>query len=245
MPRFIGNRDDFHKYIGPRVRNRVQQITLGEKKQANKTCAHCNKVDVELEAAHVHGKSRKAIIDLILEKYSKNRLFREDYLDVDLDKFEEELILLHQPINEFFIFLCRECHIKYDSVENETSSNNKYKLKKTQSVLSKQLDTLNPSEVESEILRVQRRIPRWFKNRDQFNSIILYSFLELYFENNGIVKLEELRKKANIDTFDQNFNQMKTIAPQNHGKIFEVSKEYVYLWEPVKEVILNNYKRFN
>jgi hypothetical protein len=236
MAKFIGNQEEFHKYIGPRVRNRVQQITLSEKKKANNTCAHCQKSNVELESAHVHGKSRKKIINNLLEQYRKNGFFKGEYLEVDLDKFEEQLISSHQPINEFFIFLCRDCHIKYDSNIDSFSKTSKEVFKQNSNKIYK-------SDIENEILRVQRRIPRWFKNRTQYNSRILYSFLELYF-NNDTVTVDMIKTKANIDTFDQNFSQMKTIAPQNHGKIFEVVGENVELWEPVKEIVLNHYNRY-
>lgn len=233
---YIGNKEDFHKYIGPRVRNKVQQITSREKRKANGTCAHCKQTRVTLEAVHVHGKSRKMIIDTLLDKFIKKNVFRGGYFRVDLDLFEKQIVEAHQPISEYFIFLCRECHFKYDSTDKEN-------LRETKVVKEVSTLIIDTSTNENEVLRVQRRLPRWFNNTNQYNSRILYSFLELYFENNGRVTVDELRNKAGIKTFDQNFTQMRTIAPQNHGKIFELNDEYVELWEPVKEIVLNHYNR--
>jgi hypothetical protein len=94
----------------------------------------------------------------------------------------------------------------------------------------------------NEINRVQRRVKRWFERRWQINSKILYAFMDLY-EKNGEVRYDDLRNAVNIETFWTNFEQMKTIAPHNHGKIFEQTGNYVVLWDKVETFILDHYHR--
>ena len=103
---------DFHKYIGPRVRNVIQSMTKKRKKELNHICQNCNQ-NKELEAAHIKDKSRKEIIELILKKYisSKNK----NFITIDLDKFEKEIIESHKPLDKYFKFLCAKCHKEYDS----------------------------------------------------------------------------------------------------------------------------------
>jgi len=98
---------EFHKFIGPRIRNMVQLMTKKRKKDIK-----------HLEAAHVKGNSRKDLINVILKKYTideKNQLVK-----VDLEKFEREIIEAHKPLDNYFRFLCVKCHKKYDS-KNELS----------------------------------------------------------------------------------------------------------------------------
>jgi len=71
----------------------------------------------------------------------------------------------------------------------------------------------------------------------------MYAFLKLY-ENNEKVNYDVLKNEANIETFKSNFDQMKNIQKKNHGKIFEQEGDYVYLWENVKELVLNYYKKY-
>ena len=67
----------------------------------------------ELEAAHIHGKERKKIIEEILKKYLVDK---EKYLvDIpDLEIIEKEIINAHKPMDKFFKFLCSTCHREYD-----------------------------------------------------------------------------------------------------------------------------------
>lgn len=37
---------------------------------------------------------------------------------------------------------------------------------------------------------------------------------------------------------------MVNIAPKNHAKVFEVKGNKIYLWNPVKDFILEQYKNF-
>jgi|SRR3989344_6657823 len=112
MAEIICTIKDFHKYIGPRVRNMIQYITKKRKKELNYICQECKK-SKELEAAHMKGKSRGDIIELILKRYVVNK--KNNLVRVNLDLFEEEIIYAHKPLDKFFRFLCAKCHTKYDS----------------------------------------------------------------------------------------------------------------------------------
>ena len=45
-----------------------------------------------------------------------------------------------------------------------------------------------------------------------------------------------------IKSFQSNFNQMKTIAPHNYAKVFDVSDDVVTIW-PVVEIHVRDYER--
>jgi len=100
-------------------------------------------------------------------------------------------------------------------------------------------EEINP---DNEIDKIKRKIPKWFANKEQINSKILYAFIKIYEQNNGSVLLENLRKESNVENFDTNYIQMKTISPKNHGKIFEQIGENVILWKAVENIIWENYK---
>ncbi len=101
--------------------------------------------------------------------------------------------------------------------------------------------TNNDLEVATEIKKVQRRIPKWFKNPSQYNSTILNGFLELS-EKETQVTTQMLRNKCHIiSDFDGNYNQMKNFGEKNHGKVFEERDGIITLWEPVEKFILELY----
>lgn len=109
MAVFEGTEPEFNRYIGPRVRNLVQLMTKSAKRAAGGACSHCGRTDVELEAAHVHGRERTTIIHELLEHYRVGETHR-----VDLESFERELRAAHEPIEKSFLFLCSDCHRAYD-----------------------------------------------------------------------------------------------------------------------------------
>lgn len=112
MAKFYGTIDEYHKLVGPRIRNVIQARTKKRKKELGSICQHCHKRK-ELEAAHVRGKSRKSIIGGILEKYLVNKEKR--LVEIDLVEVEKEILEAHQPIDRYFKFLCSKCHSKYDA----------------------------------------------------------------------------------------------------------------------------------
>ena len=132
MARFIGTIKEYEKFIGPRIRNKVNTLTISERKDRQGICEFC-KEKSELESAHKYGKGRKVLISETLKKYDKG-----SYYDVDLEKCETELMELHRPINEVFYFLCRECHKEYD---NNEKPNTKSKEQEEGSTRNEQIRT--------------------------------------------------------------------------------------------------------
>lgn len=101
---------------------------------------------------------------------------------------------------------------------------------------------LNPKE--SEIEKIIRKLPGWFKKPNLICSQILIIFLEL--ENgNGSVDYETLSHKCNhIKTFKTNFPQMVNFGEKNHGKVFEKTDSIITIWNPVKENVKDEYEKY-
>jgi len=104
--------EEFHKFVGPRIRNVIQTLTKKRKRELDFICQGCRRKK-ELEAAHVRGSSRKVIIENILEKYVIDE--KKKIVKVNLEKIEKEIVAGHKPIDKYFKFLCSECHANYDS----------------------------------------------------------------------------------------------------------------------------------
>ena len=102
-------------------------------------------------------------------------------------------------------------------------------------------DNSSEEAIASEVKKVKRRVPRWFKNPSQYNSTILNAFLELS-EHHDQVTIQMLRSKCHtLSDFDGNYNQMKNFGEKNHGKVFDERDGVISLWEPVKGFILELY----
>jgi len=113
MGRFAGTTREFKRYIGPHLRIVVQQITR-KQKAAIGACEHCG-ADGELDAAHVHGRDRTDIVNLLLGTSEPDAL-----VDVDLVEFERDFKREHEPVEKAILVLCTSCHRKYDSVPKES-----------------------------------------------------------------------------------------------------------------------------
>lgn len=111
MAEFIGTKNEFHRYIGPILRNLVQQVTRKYRTEIG-TCQHCGSNE-NLEAAHIHGKERKIIIDKLLQDYKADNIYK-----VDLQEFENKFRDEHEIVEGIVIILCKDCHTKYDSNQN-------------------------------------------------------------------------------------------------------------------------------
>lgn len=120
MATFTGTESEFNTFIGPRMRNKIPPLTKAAKIATNNICQHCGRKVNELDAAHVHGRERKEIIHYVLEKYRVGDLY-----NVDLQMFEQEFVKAHYPIRKTFLFLCKDCHNRYDaSAEHLPDTNN-------------------------------------------------------------------------------------------------------------------------
>ena len=113
MASFKGTNKEFRRYIGPRLRNLIQQITKTHKATIS-ACEHCGSNE-NLESAHVQGRDRNEIIDLVLNKCTHN-----DIATVDLGVFEEQFKEEHKPLEKSILILCRRCHKVYDSKSSQT-----------------------------------------------------------------------------------------------------------------------------
>lgn len=158
MAYFIGTEKDFKRYIGPILRNLVQQITKDYRRQIGK-CQLCGTTH-DLEAAHVHGKDRNTIISNLLEGYKAG----SEYI-VNLSEFEKQFRSHHAQVEESILILCKQCHYEYDkghgsTIHPEDNSFQPELISRTSEHVSippriSQLARLySNSEIQSEILEV-------------------------------------------------------------------------------------------
>ena len=118
MASFYGTAEEFDKFLMPRIRNRIQFLARPLKERSGGRCEHCGRSGVALDAAHVHGRERKTIVREVLEKYRTG----EGYHIGDLEAFEQEVVDAHEPVDEAFLFLCKDCHRAYDSESKPAQS---------------------------------------------------------------------------------------------------------------------------
>lgn len=103
----------------------------------------------------------------------------------------------------------------------------------------------SPHNIVEEREKVEKKIPKWFKSKSQINSQIIIKYLELL-GINEFVYLSELESKLKqLKTFQSNYNQMKNFGEKNHAKVFDESNGKIYLWPPIKEFILEQYRCHN
>lgn len=108
MATFIGSNQEFKRYIGPLLRNLVQQLSRKYKTDIG-CCQKCGAIR-GLEAAHIHGRERSVIIDEIIGDHAN-----ENTISIDLVEFEQYFKDKHEGINEVIIVLCKKCHTDYDA----------------------------------------------------------------------------------------------------------------------------------
>lgn len=111
MATFNGTLIEFKRFIGPHLRNVVNQIAK-KHKQTVGNCEHCG-ADGELHAAHIHGKDRIQIVESILGRSCQ---MESAEFKVDLCEFEAEFKKEHSPVEKAILVLCDACHRKYDSI---------------------------------------------------------------------------------------------------------------------------------
>lgn len=136
VAKFVGNYEGFYSYVNTKCCRIIQDLTRQDEIKRNKgKCSYCGKTVEHLEAAHIKKLSRTDIIRSILDKKykTKNNLY-----EVDLVEFEKDFINEHLPLNEHLIYLCHDCHQKYDDnritegmMQNKVLKNTKYEETKT------------------------------------------------------------------------------------------------------------------
>jgi hypothetical protein len=100
------------------------------------------------------------------------------------------------------------------------------------------------NEKIDEILKVQKRVPRWFKNPNQINAKILLAYMELLGDNNSVSYYKLETSCRSLETFKNNYIQMKSFGERNHAKVFTEIGSLITLWEPTREYIKKEYVNF-
>jgi len=233
MAKFEGTIQEFHDYIGPRIKNKVNSLTIPHRKNRRGECEHCHQL-AELQSAHKHGRERRGIIEQVLSSYELNGL-----IYCNIREVENLIINEHKIIEDNFLFLCPECHRDYDQ---------NYKIGEKDEQVIPQIQNRNhynnnpQGNNDTEEFRYFHRIRLWAKHPQQINHKIIQAYLAL--ERNGTVYLDNLRQLCSdrnspyyIDTFNSNYAQMKTDLGHPHGKVFYDEDGVVYVYRVVREEI--------
>ena len=118
MAQFEGTIQEFHHFLGPRLRNSINNFTRKYRNQKHRICENCGK-EKELHSAHVHGQERRTIIEKVLSSYVETEIVR-----CDIEVVEKQILVAHLPIETCFKFLCHTCHVAYDSNNNQSIRKN-------------------------------------------------------------------------------------------------------------------------
>jgi DNA-binding transcriptional MerR regulator len=97
---------------------------------------------------------------------------------------------------------------------------------------------------EAEIVRVEKKVPKWFNSPHQANHKILVAYLNLLGDGESVPLTELQRACSGFENFGTHYLVMKVITERNHGKVFEEKNKQVFLWAPVKEFIKAEYEKF-
>lgn len=106
------------------------------------------------------------------------------------------------------------------------------------------VESYNSNEIESESIKIHKRVPSWLRKPQQINSQILLNYLKLR-NNNDFVLIENLEKTCkNIEKFRGNYHGMKNFGEKNHGKVFNEVGDKIFLWEPVRDFVEKEYEKY-
>ncbi len=219
MAKFTGTIQEFHHFVGPRIRNIVNLTAAPHRKNRNGICE--NRGDkAELQSAHVHGRGRREIIEAVLVQYKT----AENLLECELEQVEKQILESHLPIEKTFKFLCHPCHVAYDA---------KIPRAKAEGIVrSGEERALGNGE-----FRKLGRIELWAKRPDQACSKILGAFLKLERQEEPVM-ISTLRSyctdKLKVGGFDAKYASMKTDAGNSYGRVFFDHGEVVDIWPEVR-----------
>jgi len=220
VAKFIGTMQEFHHFIGPRIRNAVNQAARVHRNELGGICESCGQ-QAELQSAHIHGRDRRTIIETVLIN-SQNRA---GLVECDLEETEKLVINAHLPIKDTFKFLCHPCHVSYDS-----GTRNSLPVNKRSPYLGGKGTSGNGE------FRKIGRIKLWASRPNQINHQIIRAFMQ--FEQGGVVKRSLLKdyctQKLGISGFDGAYASMKTDAGNAHGKVFFDDGDVVRMWPRVR-----------
>jgi hypothetical protein len=229
MAKFEGTNQEFHRVIGPRIKNQVNGLTRNHRKVRNGKCEHCpdrGPDHAELHSAHVRGRERPTIINQVLREYTNER----GMISGLLEEIEFKILQAHLPIEDTFIFLCQKCHWAYDSGNGKADDRPAAKKIPSGSV---------GDHGGNEHFEKLDRIPLWAQKPRQINHRIVCVFRRL--EQHGPVELSTLRRYCTedlrISRFDGNYNSMKTDAGNSHGKVFFDDGSIVKMYDQVRREV--------
>jgi 5-methylcytosine-specific restriction endonuclease McrA len=158
MAIFEGTIQEFHHFLGPRIRNAINNLTRDYRKRKNRACeGECGKKDAELHSAHIHGRDRRMIIEEVLSSSMIN-----GKIQCNIGSIEKMIMEAHLPIKKNFIFLCHACHLAYD-----------FSAKRPVEKRTKHVKAI--SEKHGKI----HRIKLWAKRPHQDNHKIIRAYLRL------------------------------------------------------------------
>jgi hypothetical protein len=227
MATFEGTIQEFHAYLGPRIRNKINNLTRGHRLQRRGKCDDCGEVK-ELHSAHLHGHDRRIIIEDILSQYEYN-----GKINLDINEVEVKILQAHLPLEKNFKFLCHSCHVRYDQHQESEE------IEELDSVISKDTDFVIGQNNNNESYKYLYRIRMWAKKPTQYNHKIIKAYLSL--EKNGTVYLDNLKRLCSdknspyfVDTFNTNYPQMKTDLGHPHGKVFYDDRGIVSIYPRVR-----------
>ena len=216
MARFVGTVQDYHHFIGPRIRNVVNQAAAPARKSRNGICEQCGEQH-ELQSAHVHGRDRRTLIESVLSPHMRP----DGYVEIDIEEAEREIIDAHMPIEETFKFICASCHRKYDAGT-------------TQRGVTRGRRKAQPNG-DGEFKKLGR-IELWAGRPQQDNHQMIRAFLDL--EQTGEVYLSVLReyceRELGMSGFDGKYASLKTDSGNSYGKVFFDDGDIVKMWPIVK-----------
>ena len=105
-----------------------------------------------MESAHIHGRRRAQIIDLILTDYSNT-----DVINVDLKAFETKFKKAHEPLKNNILILCSSCHKKYERClrisRHKLNQQKETSTKRNHDYLPITLDPSDPKKIKQIFLR--------------------------------------------------------------------------------------------
>lgn len=220
MAKFQGTVQEFHRFIGPRIRNAINSLTRVHRKEKQGICEFCNK-QTELQSAHVQDRDRRSLIEIVLSNHN----IENGEIFCDIHQIEKEILKAHEPIHDTFKFICQPCHTKYDSKSK------------------------TPCNIKSETTEFKKlsRIRRWAQNPGQENHKLICAYLEL--ETQGNVTLDTFRKycieKYDVKKFNGNFHSMKTDNGNSHGKVFYEDQGLIKLYDRIRLEIENHFLKSN
>lgn len=228
MAEFRGTIQEFHHFVGPRIRNVVQTATAEARRRRGGICEECGG-QAKLEAAHIHGRGRRTLVETVLLDYTDP----SGLVCCDLDEAERRILDAHLPIEETFRFLCGTCHSAYDAGTKPSAS-----------ITRSRRSPSAASEAGDGDFTKLRRIELWARRPEQVNHQMIRAFLLL--EEGGAVDLDVFRSycedELGIEKFAGNYAGMKTDAGNAHGKVFYDDGSVVRMWDQARREVELHFK---